>query len=117
MPGAYSLVGGEYLSVCRSANVLMIIFPQLKEQARAYPVVRLMAQDYLPIPASTCLAEWSFSTSARTDDARRRQMGGEKFGALQRLRAAYRDGWLSAMNEAWMEIDPDFEFSSSDTTV
>ena len=21
-----------------------------------------------------------------------------------------RDGWLSAMNEAWMEIDPDFEF-------
>ena len=55
--------------------------------------------------------------SARTDDARRRQMGGEKFGALQRLRAAYRDGRLSAMNEAWMEIDPDFEFSSSDTTV
>ena len=95
----------------------MIIFSQLKEQARAYPVVRLMAQDYLPIPASTCLAERSFSMSARTDDARRRQMGGEKFGALQRLRAAYRDGRLSAMNEAWMEIDPDFEFSSSDTTV
>ena len=55
-----------------------------------------------------CLAERSFSMSARTDDARRRQMGGEKFGALQRLWAAYRDGRLSAMNEAWMEIDPDF---------
>ena len=46
--------------------------------------------------------------SAWTDDARRRQMGGGKFGALQRLQAAYRDGRLSAMNEAWMEIDPDF---------
>ena len=84
---------------------------QLKEQERAYPVVRLMARDYLPIPASTCLAERSFSMSARTDDTRRRQMGGERFGALQRLRAAYHDGRLSAMNEAWMEIDPDFEFS------
>ena len=47
--------------------------------------------------------------SARTDDTRRCQMGGEKFGSLQRLRAAYRDGRLSALNEAWMEIDPDFE--------
>ena len=46
--------------------------------------------------------------SAWTDDAQRRQTGGEKFGALQRLRAAYRDGQLSAMNEAWMEIDPNF---------
>ena len=81
---------------------------QLEAQERVYPVLRLMARDYLPIPASTCLAERSFSMSARTDDARRHQMGGEKFCALQRLRAAYRDGRLSAMNEAWMEIDPDF---------
>jgi hypothetical protein len=46
--------------------------------------------------------------SARTDDCRRRQMGGEKFGGLQRLRSAYRDGRLEAVNEAWIEIDPDF---------
>jgi hypothetical protein len=81
---------------------------QLEAQVKAYPVLRLMAHDYLPITASTCLAERSFSMSARTDDTQRHQMGGEKFGALQRLRAAYRDGWLSAMNEAWMEINPDF---------
>ena len=37
-----------------------------------------------------------------------RQMGSEKFGGLQRLRSAYRDGRLEAVNEAWMEIDPDF---------
>jgi hypothetical protein len=66
-----------------------------------------LARDYLAIPASTCLAERSFSMSARTDDCRRRQMG-DKFGGLQRLRSAYRDGRLEAINEAWMEIDPDF---------
>jgi len=27
-----------------------------------------MARDYLAIPATTCIAEWSFSLSARTDD-------------------------------------------------
>ena len=72
-------------------------------------MLRLMARDYLPIPASTCLAERSFSMSALTDTARRRQMGAENFGALQRLRAGYRDGRLKAVNEAWLEIEPDFD--------
>ena len=67
-----------------------------------------MARDYMAIPGSTCLAERSFSMSARTDDVRRRQIDGDKFGALQQLRSAYRDGRLEAVNEAWMEIDPDF---------
>jgi hypothetical protein len=47
--------------------------------------------------------------SACTDDVRRQQMGSEKFGALQRLRAAYRDGRLEAVKESWMEIDPVFD--------
>jgi hypothetical protein len=47
--------------------MMIITPPQLKEQAKVYPVVRLMVRDYLPIPASTCLAERSFSMSARTD--------------------------------------------------
>jgi hypothetical protein len=42
------------------------------------------------------------------------QIGSEKFGALQRLHAAYCDGCLEAVKEAWMEIDPDF---NSDTDV
>ena len=37
-------------------------------------------------------------------------MDGEKFGSLQRLRAAFRDGHLKAESETWMEIDPDFVF-------
>ena len=67
-----------------------------------------MARDYMAIPGSTCLAERSFSMSARTDDVRRRQMGAKKFGAVQRLRSAYCDGRLEAIQEAWMEVDPDF---------
>ena len=59
-----------------------------------------MARDYMAIPASSCLAERSFSMSARTDDVRRRQMGSEKFGALQRLCAAYCDGCLEAVKES-----------------
>ena len=70
----------------------------------------MMAQDYLAIPGSSCLAEQSFSMSAQTDDVHRRQMEGEKFSSLQRLRAAYQDGHLKAESEAWMELDPDFIF-------
>ena len=82
---------------------------QLDEQ---YPVVRMMAHDYMAILGSTCLAERSFSMSAHTDDARRRAMHADKFGGLQRLRSAYRDGRLQAQSEAWpgLEIDSDMEF-------
>lgn len=62
-----------------------------------------------PIPlisASICLVECSFSMSARTDsDVRCHQLGSERFGALQILQAAYCNGWLSAMDEAWMDFD------------
>ena len=59
-----------------------------------------MVQHYLTILGSTCLTEQSFSMSAQTDDIHQFQMGGEKFGSLQRLRAAYQDGWLRAESEA-----------------
>jgi len=36
-------------------------------------------------------------------------MGSEKSGALQRLCAAYHDGHLEAVKEAWIQIDPDFD--------
>ena len=68
-----------------------------------------MACDYMAILASSCLAEHSFLMSAHTDDVRRHQMGSEKFGSLQRLRAAYRDGRLKAAQEDWMDIDANFD--------
>jgi hypothetical protein len=69
-----------------------------------------MAQDYLAIPASSALIERAFSMSARTDDPRRRKMGKVKFGLIQRLRDAYREGRLDAVREAWVELEPDFDF-------
>jgi hypothetical protein len=39
-------------------------------------------------------------------------MNAEKFGAIQRLQGAYQDGHLKAQGEAWLEIDPDFNFDS-----
>ena len=65
----------------------------------------------MAIPASSCLAERSFSMSACTDDVRRRQLGSKKFGALQRLCGAYRDSRLKAVQEDWMDIDADFDFN------
>ena len=75
----------------------------------------LMAQDYMAIPASSCLAEHSMS--AWTDNPQCCQIGAEKFGALQRLCAGYCDGQLKAVDEAWLEIDPDFDFDSSNMYV
>ncbi|KAF9455195.1 hypothetical protein BDZ94DRAFT_925754 [Collybia nuda] len=76
--------------------------------------MRLMARDYLPIPASSCLAERSFSMSARTDDVRCGGMDPEKFGALQHLRGAYHDGSLVPEEEILKEFLGDFSLDSFD---
>lgn len=69
-----------------------------------------MAQDYLAIPASSALIEQAFSMSARTDDPWCQKMGKVKFGLIQRLRDAYQEGHLNAVREAWVELEPDFDF-------
>ena len=69
-----------------------------------------MARDYLAIPATTCIAERSFSLSARTDDPRRRQMKKLKFGGLQKLRAGYMDGRIIADDEVMRKYLGDFRF-------
>ena len=75
--------------------------------------MRLMAHGYMAIPASSCLAECSFSISARTDDPWHHQIGAEKFSALQRLHGAYHNSQLKAFNEAWHEIDPNIIFNNT----
>jgi len=74
----------------------------------------MMARDYLAIPATTCIAERSFSLSARTDDPRRRQMKKVKFGGLQKLRAGYIDGRLSVEGDILSTYVGDFEFEDID---
>ena len=73
-----------------------------------------MARDYLAIPATTCIAERSFSLSARTDDPRCRRMKKIKFGGLQKLRAGYLDGRLSAEGEVMQKYIGDFTFDDEE---
>ena len=69
----------------------------------------MMARDYLAIPGSSCLAERAFSLSGHTDDPQRRQMTAERFGTIQRLRGAYRNGRLEPFRDAWMDVEAEFE--------
>jgi very-short-patch-repair endonuclease len=73
-----------------------------------------MARDYLAIPATTCIAERSFSLSARTDDPRRRNMTKFRFASVQKLRAGYLDGRLSAEDSIVKKYMGDFICSDSD---
>ena len=73
-----------------------------------------MARDYLAIPATTCIAERSFSLSGRTDDPRRRQMNHVKFGGLQKLCAGYMDGRLSIEDDVMQKYIGDFTFDDDE---
>ena len=69
-----------------------------------------MARDYLAIPATSCIAECSFSMSARTDDPRRGRMHQLKFGSLQKLHAGYLDGQINVDLEIIKKYIGDFDF-------
>ena len=73
-----------------------------------------MARDYLAIPATTCIAERSFSLSGRTDDPRRGRMNHVKFGGLQKLRAGYMDVQLSVEDEVMKKYIGDFTFDDDE---
>jgi hAT family C-terminal dimerisation region len=73
-----------------------------------------MARDYLAIPATTCIAERSFSLSGRTDDPRRSWMNHVKFGGLQKPRAGYTDGRLSIEDEVMRKYIGDFNFDDEE---
>ena len=72
------------------------------------PVLRLMARDYLAIPASSCIAERSFSLSGCTDDPRRGQLKKTKFGGLQKICAGYLDGRLNVEGDIMGKYLGDF---------
>lgn len=96
----------------------LLMFLKLHAQEIEYPVIRMMARDYIGIPGSTCVSERSFSISGHTDlDPLRCKMGVEKFGYLQRLKAAYCDGRLNVEMEVWLPIDPDSDYVSDINVV
>jgi hypothetical protein len=73
-----------------------------------------MARDYLAIPATTCIAERSFSLSAHTNDPQRRQMTKLWFASIQKLRAGYMDGRLKAEDSIVKRYMGDFTFDEND---
>ena len=79
-----------------------------------YPVLCLMARDYLAIPATTCIAECSFSLSGRTYDPRQRQMNHVKFSGLQKINAGYMDGRLNTEDEVMEKYIEDFTFDDDE---
>ena len=73
-----------------------------------------MACDYLAIPATSCIAECSFSMSECTDDPCQGSMHPLKFGGLQKLRAGYLDGQINVDSEIMMKYIGDFDFEEDD---
>jgi len=69
-----------------------------------------MAHDYLAIPATSCIAERSFSLSGHTDDPRRGQLKKTKFGGLQKIQAGYLDGQLNVKGDIMKKYLGDFTF-------
>ena len=98
--------GGEYVFFLIRQSFFLILFLDELE----YPVLCLMARNYLAIPATTCIAEHSFSLSARTDNPQRRQMQKAKFGGLQKLWAGYMDGRLNVAGKIMEKYIGDFDF-------
>ena len=76
-----------------------------------------MAHDYLAIPATTCLAECSFSMSAHTDDPQQGHMQKLKFGGLQKLCAGCLDGQIDVDSEIVKKYIADFDFNEDDYSV
>ncbi|KAF5375794.1 hypothetical protein D9757_011205 [Collybiopsis confluens] len=74
-----------------------------------YPILSYMARDYLAVPGSAAAVERTFSGAGLTDVERRARIGDELFGELQELKEAYKDGRMSARDEAWLHVEPTFD--------
>ncbi|KAF5340528.1 hypothetical protein D9758_015833 [Tetrapyrgos nigripes] len=65
-----------------------------------YPTLSRMARDYLAIQGSATPSERAFSSAGLTDHKCRNRLKPEMFAAIQTLKAAYRNGHISAHQQA-----------------
>ena len=72
----------------------------LQKQALRYPTLARVARDYLPIQGSAVKCERAFSSSGQTITDRRNSLHPQTAGALQILKSAYANGYVSANEEA-----------------
>ncbi|KAG2069786.1 hypothetical protein BDR04DRAFT_1020657, partial [Suillus decipiens] len=65
-----------------------------------YPTLAHVAHDYLPIQGSTVPLECTFSSAGITSILRHNALAPSTFSALQLMKAAYKNGHVSAVVEA-----------------
>ncbi|KAF5336641.1 hypothetical protein D9758_015942 [Tetrapyrgos nigripes] len=65
-----------------------------------YPTLSRMARDYLAIQGSATPSERAFSSAGLTDHKSRNRLKPKMFAAIQTLKAAYRNGHISAHQQA-----------------
>jgi hypothetical protein len=64
-----------------------------------------MARDYLAIQGSATPSERAFSSGGLTGTKRRNRLSADAFECLQLLKSAYRNGHISAANDAEHHLD------------
>ena len=78
----------------------MLIPPSLQKHALSYPTLARVARDYLAIQGSAVKCERAFSSSGQTITDRRNLLHPQTVGALQILKSAYANGYVSVKEEA-----------------
>jgi hypothetical protein len=71
-----------------------------KHHAVQYPTISRIARDYLAIQGSAVPSERAFSSGGLTATVRRNRLSGDIFEALQILKSGYRNGHISASEQA-----------------
>jgi hypothetical protein len=64
-----------------------------------------MARDYLAIQGSSTASERAFSGGGLTSTKQRNRLNGDTFESLQLLKSAYRNGHISAADDATQHLD------------
>ncbi|KAJ8457093.1 hypothetical protein ONZ45_g18454 [Pleurotus djamor] len=82
-----------------------------------YPTLARIARDYLAIQGSATPSERAFSSAGITGTARRNRLTPKIFEALQILKAAYRNGHVSATEEAQNNLEVSLMYDDDDVDM
>ena len=97
------MVGSEwYHPIAFQIPPLTSVMQHHEEQ---YPTLRRMARDYLAIQGSSTPSERAFSSGGLTGTNLRNRIVMEIFEALQILKSAYRNGHITAAEQAGHHLD------------